>query len=152
MLSTIQRLVDDLVAYYHSPDPKAKPPEEVTPIGTGSMRTVFRYRNIVIKIPRGNDGILANHRENLVWNRSPGRIKRYLVPVVGMMGDVLIMEYAEPIQDADEEDIKFIEYYSRLDRIIGNMVKRVAPNSFGAGDAHSENITNDGRIFDYAGF
>lgn len=152
MVHTIERLVRLLLEYYHSPDMNAQPPKDVTNVGNGSMRMVFRYRNIVIKIPRGEEGISANHRENLVWNRSPSRIRRYLVPVVGMMGDVLIMEYVPPLQGVDEDDGEFIRFSSRIDKIIGRMVKRVSPEAFGSGDAHTGNMTNDGRLFDYAGF
>lgn len=152
MVHKLQRIVERLLDYEKSTDPRARLPKDVTLAGNGSMRTAYRYRNIVIKIPRRGEGVRANHREFGVWQRSPARFRRFLVPVVGMLGDALIMEHVPPLQGVQEDDEDFLAYGHRIERVLNKLIKRVDPDAWGCGDVHADNVAEDGRLFDYAGF
>lgn len=77
----------------------------------GTMRRVFVFKNIVIKIPLNLKGYLANMNEIYNWYKYK-QYKEYLCPIIfhDLLGLMLVMKRVQPVYDLDEYDISFMDY------------------------------------------
>lgn len=84
----------------------------------GTMRRVFIFKDIVIKIPLNIKGYLANINEIHNWYKYKS-YRKYLCPIVAhdLLGLVIIMKRVQPIESLDDYDIGFM----------GNMIDNVHP-------------------------
>lgn len=118
----------------------------------GSMRTVYRWDDCVIKIPVNRDGVWENLMEQGVRASVPNEISKYFNPIdeIGIGGSYITAPYAEPITDAIENEK--IEPYKAYKSVM-NMLKEIKDSGFTCMDAKMSNVgLRDGKpvIIDYA--
>jgi len=84
----------------------------------GTMRRVFIFKNIVVKIPLNIKGYLANINEIHNWYKYKSH-REYLCPIKlhDLLGYVVIMKRVQPIKSLEDYDTSFL----------GDMIYNVHP-------------------------
>lgn len=77
----------------------------------GTMRRVFVFKNIAIKIPLDTKGYLANINEIHNWYKYK-QYKEHLCPIIfyDLLGFIVVMKRVQPVYDLDKYDISFMHY------------------------------------------
>lgn len=122
-------------------------------IGCGSFRAVFRKDGHAYKVALNREGIECNIREDWIWKEAHNAIRPHLVPVIELVSDVLIMEFAEEGSCEEMEDWRKAGQIAKETRhTVGTELEfMLSEKGDFCVDLHEGNITTEHRVMDYAG-